>query len=79
MHVTDWLPTFYSAAGGKIADLGELDGVDQWPAIRDHKKSNRKLLLVNIDEKVNTEAAIYEDFKIIKGNSYFLNEVSFNI
>ncbi|XP_033208875.1 arylsulfatase B-like [Belonocnema kinseyi] len=65
MHVTDWLPTFYSAAGGSVANLGEIDGVDQWSKIRNDKESNRKFLLVNIDDKENTEAAIYEDFKIV--------------
>ena len=34
IHVTDWLPTLYSAAGGNVKDLGHLDGVDQWRAIK---------------------------------------------
>ena len=33
-HVTDWLPTLYSAAGGDAADLpSSLDGVDQWEVV----------------------------------------------
>ena len=73
MHVTDWLPTLYSAAGGNIADLGELDGIDQWSTIRDDKEDSREFVLVNIDEKENTEAAIFKNFKIIKGegNVYY--------
>ncbi|XP_077523166.1 arylsulfatase I-like [Amblyomma americanum] len=37
MHVVDWFPTLLSAAdGGSKADLRkDLDGVDQWAAIRD--------------------------------------------
>ena len=36
MHVTDWLPTLFTAAGGDVAALGKakgfegIDGVDQW-------------------------------------------------
>jgi arylsulfatase A-like enzyme len=31
MHVTDWLPTLLSAAGGADLIIGEeLDGIDQW-------------------------------------------------
>ena len=38
MHVTDWLPSLVSAAGGDVRRLdprrfGNLDGVDQWAAI----------------------------------------------
>ncbi|XP_033228772.1 arylsulfatase J-like isoform X2 [Belonocnema kinseyi] len=67
MHVTDWLPTLYTAAGGNVNDLGEIDGVDQWSRIQSNKESNRKFVLLNIDEKEKTEAAIYGNFKIVKG------------
>ena len=67
MHVSDWLPTLYFAAGGNVDDLGELDGVNQWSVIKDDKETSREFLLVNIDEKENTEAAIFKKFKIIKG------------
>ncbi|XP_037075366.1 arylsulfatase I-like [Pollicipes pollicipes] len=33
VHVTDWLPTLYEAAGGRAADLRRLDGVSQWAAL----------------------------------------------
>nr|CAI5824936.1 unnamed protein product [Callosobruchus analis] len=34
MHITDWLPTLYSAANGDIANLDpEMDGIDQWPSL----------------------------------------------
>ncbi|XP_077547832.1 arylsulfatase B-like [Haemaphysalis longicornis] len=43
-HVVDWLPTLYSAAGeyserpvngtgGRVSDLGSIDGVNLWPAL----------------------------------------------
>ena len=46
IHVTDWLPTLYAAAGGDLADLPEgIDGVNQWPSLADARepsKSNRQ-------------------------------------
>lgn len=68
MHVTDWLPTFYSAAGGNLFDLGQIDGVDQWSKLQKNEQGTRKFLLVNIDEKENTESGIFQKFKIVKGN-----------
>uniref|UniRef100_G3MQW0 Sulfatase N-terminal domain-containing protein n=1 Tax=Amblyomma maculatum TaxID=34609 RepID=G3MQW0_AMBMU len=37
IHVVDWFPTLLSAAGGESAEsqLKDMDGVDQWAAIRD--------------------------------------------
>ena len=44
IHVTDWLPTLYTAAGGDVADLPEdIDGVNQWPSLANARvPSNRK-------------------------------------
>ena len=46
IHVTDWLPTLYAAAGGDLADLPQsIDGVNQWPSLADARvpsKSNRQ-------------------------------------
>ncbi|XP_075213982.1 arylsulfatase B-like [Lycorma delicatula] len=53
MHVTDWLPTLYSAAGGKLKDLGKLDGINMWPTITENKESPRKEILLNINERRN--------------------------
>lgn len=57
MHITDWLPTLYSTAGGNVSDLPEnLDGKDQWDSISNNKKSARNDLLLNIDEVKKTAA-----------------------
>ncbi|CAL1272779.1 unnamed protein product [Larinioides sclopetarius] len=50
MHITDWLPTFYSAAGGDVDDLGDIDGKNMWPVVKgERQKSPRKEVLLNID------------------------------
>ena len=45
--MTDWLPTFYSAAGGNVQDLGPIDGIDQWNSLRTFGASSRKEMLYN--------------------------------
>ena len=47
IHVTDWLPTLYSAAGGDIKDLGLIDGIDQWNNLKMLGPSSRKEMLYN--------------------------------
>ena len=54
IHVSDWLPTLISAAGGDIHTMIEdgdnIDGVNQWEELRDGLGSNkRRLMLYNID------------------------------
>ncbi|RLU26301.1 hypothetical protein DMN91_000095 [Ooceraea biroi] len=68
MHITDWLPTLYSAAGGDLQDLGEIDGVDQWRMLSEGHPRTREKLLLNIDEISRTEGAIYKQYKLIRGS-----------
>lgn len=73
IHVTDWLPTFYSAAGGNLEDLEEnLDGVDQWATIVSEENTKRKNILLNIDEKEDLSGALMGRYKLINGNYPFL-------
>lgn len=67
VHITDWLPTFYSAAGGDLKDLGEIDGVDQWRMLSEGYPEARQTLLLNIDEVSKTEGAVYKSFKLLRG------------
>ncbi|KAJ8680580.1 hypothetical protein QAD02_016367 [Eretmocerus hayati] len=69
LHLVDWLPTIYSVAGGDIADLGEIDGLDQWSALSSGSESPRKSMLVNINEADRVEGAIIGKHKLIKGAS----------
>ncbi|KAL4229106.1 hypothetical protein ACF0H5_012145 [Mactra antiquata] len=69
LHVCDWLPTLYSAAGGKVSDLKNLDGVDQWKSLSDNKKGLRTEMLHNIDPHGNGKAALrVGDYKILVGD-----------
>lgn len=70
MHITDWLPTFYSAAGGNLENLEEnMDGVDQWDTIVSGRESKRESVLLNIDEVEDVSSALIEKYKlIVNGN-----------
>jgi arylsulfatase A-like enzyme len=68
MHVTDWLPTLLSAAGGNLSDLtNNLDGVDQWDSISTNTTSPRKQLILDIDEVAKTAAIRDGPWKLIIG------------
>ncbi|XP_077513069.1 arylsulfatase B-like [Amblyomma americanum] len=49
MHLTDWFTTLYKIAGGDVAKLGELDGVDMWHHLSTGAESPRTDMLYNID------------------------------
>ncbi|XP_049777019.1 arylsulfatase B-like [Schistocerca cancellata] len=68
MHVTDWLPTLYSAACGDASSLPrDLDGVDQWEALVSGSLSRRTELLLNADEASETAAVRVGDWKLVIG------------
>ena len=68
IHVTDWFPTLYSAAGGNATDLGEIDGIDQWDALLQLGPSKRKEMLYNCNPmgtQSPTGCALrYESFRV---------------
>ncbi|XP_076368527.1 arylsulfatase B-like isoform X1 [Tachypleus tridentatus] len=74
MHICDWLPTLYYAAGGNPADLGPLDGYNMWKVLSDNTPSPRKEILHNIDPVVDVGALRIEDYKIIYGTGNFQDE-----
>ncbi|CAN7998969.1 unnamed protein product, partial [Ixodes hexagonus] len=67
MHVTDWLPTLYSAAGGNPQSLGKLDGTDMWVPLAYGSASPRYEVLYNIDPVDNNAALRYTNYKLVLG------------
>ncbi|XP_055938572.1 arylsulfatase B-like [Argiope bruennichi] len=68
MHISDWLPTLYSAAGGDVELLGEIDGKSLWEAFLHNSPSPRQEILHNIDPIENVAALRSGNFKLITGN-----------
>ncbi|XP_072160938.1 arylsulfatase B [Bemisia tabaci] len=70
MHITDWLPTLYSAAGGDASSLEGLDGTDQWDFLLDVTQADPKNeFLVNINEDLNDWAVVKNEWKLIHVNT----------
>ncbi|XP_064478905.1 arylsulfatase B-like [Ornithodoros turicata] len=67
MHVTDWLPTLYVAAGGNKMNLGTaatLDAVDMWAALNDPvMPSPRYQIIHNMDLARHSFAITYKNHK----------------
>ncbi|GFT97981.1 arylsulfatase B [Nephila pilipes] len=70
MHITDWLPTLYRAAGGDVLSLGKLDGCDMWDTLSLKKPSPRSEVLLNIDPINRVSALRVGHFKLIQGTVY---------
>lgn len=76
MHVCDWLPTLYAAAGGDLNNLREnLDGFNIWDSFLNDLPSPRTEILHNIDDIFGNAALTVGDWKLVKGKfySYFSN------
>ncbi|KAH9370118.1 hypothetical protein HPB48_015127 [Haemaphysalis longicornis] len=72
MHVTDWLPTLYSAAGGKPGHLvTSWTARDMWRHLSLGKSSPRPEILYNVDPIQGTAALRYRNYKLVQG--VFLN------
>ncbi|XP_018562425.1 arylsulfatase B-like [Anoplophora glabripennis] len=69
IHVSDWLPTLYHAAGGDVRDLGNIDGINQWDVISKNLTTTRTEILLNIDEFENQSGILgYEGrYKLVNG------------
>lgn len=68
MHICDWLPTLYAAAGGDVRDLGEnLDGYNMWNSLLDDLPSPRNEILHNIDDIFGNSALTMSQWKLVKG------------
>jgi arylsulfatase B len=68
MHISDWLPTFYSAAGLNKTELPKMDGVDMWQSISEGVDSPRTELLYNIDDVYDYGALRQGNWKYLYGS-----------
>ncbi|XP_077560798.1 arylsulfatase I-like [Haemaphysalis longicornis] len=68
MHITDWLPTLYTAAGGEAKDLDHLAGFDMWETLSANAPSPRTEILHNIDSQEGTAALRYGNIKLLVGS-----------
>lgn len=68
MHISDWLPTLYTAAGGDVRDLGpNVEGYNMWEALMNNLPSPRYEILHNIDDIFANSALTMKDWKLVKG------------
>ncbi|XP_078346464.1 arylsulfatase B-like [Oculina patagonica] len=65
LHVTDWLPTLYSLAGGDASKLRNVDGYDVWDTLSSGKSSPRQELLHNVHTSGGEAAMRYGQWKIL--------------
>ncbi|XP_047111614.1 arylsulfatase B-like [Schistocerca piceifrons] len=71
MHIVDWLPTLYSAAGANASSLPtDLDGVDMWDALVSGGESPRTEILLNRNDDDGYAAVRVGDWKLVKGKQY---------
>ncbi|XP_068907047.1 arylsulfatase B-like [Tenebrio molitor] len=70
IHITDWLPTLFTAVGGDLGVLDlEIDGIDQWSSLVYDLPSARNDIPLNIDEKTRNAALRFSNWKLIIGTS----------
>jgi hypothetical protein len=80
MHVTDWLPTLITAAGGNGSELASnLDGIDQWSSISTNQKPTRTQIVVNIDEVMKNAAIRDKDWKLVIGEPHATFQISISM
>ncbi|XP_063824164.1 arylsulfatase B-like isoform X2 [Ostrinia nubilalis] len=73
MHITDWLPTLTTAAGGEFN--GKIDGINQWDSIVQDGESSRRDVLLTLEDNDLNRFASYRagDYKIVIGNVTGMN------
>ncbi|XP_043483338.1 arylsulfatase B-like [Leptopilina heterotoma] len=69
MHISDWLPTLYSAAGYDPKALGKIDGKNLWSTLVTEENNPRDEIIINIDEIDNYSAIRKGDFKYLNGSA----------
>lgn len=71
MHIVDWLPTLYHAAGGDSTLFErKLDGKDMWRELSLNLPSPRVEILYNIEPEDGISALRYHNYKLVLGVHY---------
>ncbi|XP_067129371.1 arylsulfatase B-like [Centruroides vittatus] len=70
IHITDWLPTLYHAAGGDARDLTDIYGINQWEVLVHGKPTSREELLLNIDPVDGASALRVRNYKLVNGSNF---------
>jgi arylsulfatase B len=68
-HITDWLPTLVSAAGGDLSNVTNLDGFDLWDVLSNDMESPHTEILHNIDNNDGYAAIRVGKYKLVQGDS----------
>ena len=66
MHVSDWMPTLYEAAGGSVGKLGDIDSHSLWPVLTGvNRTCPRSEVLVNLNPVLNSKAIKVGKYKYL--------------
>ncbi|XP_076619804.1 arylsulfatase J [Colletes latitarsis] len=68
-HISDWLPTLLTAAGGNSSNLN-IDGMDLWGSLNEDLESPRTSVLHNIDDIFGVSGVTVGDWKLVQGTTY---------
>ncbi|CRL00636.1 CLUMA_CG013896, isoform A [Clunio marinus] len=70
IHISDWLPTLYHAAGGDASILRDIDGINMWDVLSENLQSPRSEILHNIDNIWGSSAITIDKWKLVVGTNY---------
>ncbi|XP_025082392.1 arylsulfatase B-like isoform X1 [Pomacea canaliculata] len=68
LHVCDWLPTLYEAAGGNVSHMANLDGISAWKMLNTNGAAVRSEILHNIDPVGKFAGIRVGDYKLVTGD-----------
>ncbi|XP_054933355.1 arylsulfatase B-like [Dermacentor andersoni] len=74
MHITDWLPTLYSLAGGNVANLPQLDGQNMWQHLSNGWRSPRAEVLYNTEPSLSAAAIRNSKYKLVVDSTGLFNQ-----
>ncbi|XP_070396243.1 arylsulfatase B-like [Dermacentor albipictus] len=66
LHMVDWAPTLYAAAGGDVSDLGDVDGRNLWKALTTGEGEGRDEVLLELEGEQRTSALISGRYKLVE-------------